>query len=164
MTMAAVDYFLKIDGIDGESADSKHKGEIDIESWSWGEAQTGVHSAGGGGGAGKVSMKDFAFTAKQSKASPKLFLACATGEHIKTATLVCRKAGKEQQEYLKITLSDCLVSSYQTGGSAGSSIVPVDHIALNYAKFEMEYKEQKADGTLGAAVKAGYDVKANKKV
>ena len=162
--MAAVDYFLKIEGVDGESADAKHKGELELESWSWGEAQTGAHASGGGGGAGKVSMRDFAATAKMSKASPKLMLACATGEHIKKAVLVCRKAGKDQQEYYKITLTDILVASYQTGGSAGSSLVPVDNFSMNFAKIEIEYKEQKPDGTLGAATKAGYDVKQNKAV
>ncbi len=159
----AVDYFLKIDGIDGESTDSKHKNSIDVQSWSWGETQVGAHASGGGGGAGKVSMQDFHFVMQVNKASPKLFLACATGEHIKKAELLCRKAGKEQQEYLKITMSDLLVSSYQTGGSSGD-VIPVDQISLNFAKIEWEYKEQKVDGTLGAAAKAGYDVKSNKKV
>jgi len=162
--MALVDYFLKIEGIDGESADHKHKGSIDIESWSWGETQSGTFGHSGGGGAGKVSMQDFHFVAKSSKASPKLMLACADGEHIKKAVLTCRKAGKDQQEYLKITLSDVLVSSYQTGGTASSNILPVDQFSLNFAKMEKEYKEQKSDGTLGGTVKAGWDVKANKKV
>jgi len=162
--MAAVDYFLKIDGIDGESADHKHKGEIDIDSWSWGEHQSGTHGAGGGGGAGKVSMGDFHFVMRVNKASPKLMLACADGEHIKKAVLTCRKAGKEQQEFLKITMSDLLVSSFQTGGSGHSDVVPQEQISLNYSKIEFEYKEQKADGTLGGAVKAGWDVKANKAV
>jgi type VI secretion system secreted protein Hcp len=162
--MAAVDYFLKLEGIDGESADSKHKGEIDLHSWSWSEHQTGAHAAGGGGGAGKVSMADFHFTMNVNKATPKLMLACATGEHIKKATLICRKAGKEQQEYLKVTMSDLLVSSYQTGGSASSSVLPLDQVSLNFAKIEFEYKPQKPDGTLDAAVKAGYDLKGNVKV
>ena len=161
--MAAVDYFLKIDGIDGESQDDKHKGEIDLASFSWGESNTGTHAAGGGGGAGKVSMQDFHFVMHVNKASPKLLLACANGEHIKKAILTCRKAGKDQQEYLKMTFSDVLVSSFQTGGSAGD-IVPTDQISLNFAKVEYEYKEQKPDGTLGGAVKAGWDVKANKAV
>src|SRR5436190_13630096 len=141
--MAAVDYFLKIDSIEGESGDHKHKNEIQLESWSWGETQSGTHASGGGGGAGKVSMQDFHFVMKVNKASPKLALACATGEHIKKATLTCRKAGKEQQEFLKVTLSDLLVSSYQTGGSAHGDILPVDQISMNYAKVEWEYKEQK---------------------
>jgi type VI secretion system secreted protein Hcp len=162
--MAAVDYFLKIDGIEGESQDAKHKGEIDLESWSWGAQQSGTHAGGGGGGAGKVSMQDFHFVMKINKASPKLMLACADGEHIKKAVLTCRKAGKEQQEYFKITMSDLLVSSYQTGGSGRGDIVPTDQISLNYSKIEFEYKEQKPDGTLGGSVKAGWDLKANKKV
>jgi type VI secretion system secreted protein Hcp len=162
--MAAVDYFLKIDGIDGESTDSKHKGEIQLASWSWGETQSGSHSHGSGGGAGKVAMQDFHFTAHISKASPKLKLACAVGEHIQKAVLTCRKAGKDQQEFLKFTLSGLLVSSYQTGGSGHSELIPVDQFSLNFTKIEMEYKEQKADGTLGAATKTGYDLKQNVKV
>jgi type VI secretion system secreted protein Hcp len=160
--MAVVDFFLKIDGIDGESHDAKHKGELELSSWSWGEQQSGSHAAGGGGGAGKVSMQDFRFVCTVNKASPKLMLACATGEHIKKAVLTCRKAGKEQQEYLKILLSDLLVSSYQTGGPQGGNILPTDQVSINYTKIEFEYKPQKPDGTLDAAVKAGYDVKANK--
>jgi type VI secretion system secreted protein Hcp len=160
----AVDYFLKIEGIEGESHDDKHKNEIDLQSWSWGESQTGTHSAGGGGGAGKVDMQDFHFVMHANKASPKLMLACASGEHIKKAVLTCRKAGKDQQPYMTVTMSDLLVASFQTGGSANGNEVPNDQISLNYSKIEWEYKEQKPDGTLGGAIKAGWDVKANKKV
>jgi type VI secretion system secreted protein Hcp len=159
--MPAVDYFLKIDSIPGESTDSKHKNEIDIQSWSWGESNSGSQSAGGGGGAGKVSMQDFSFTMGINKASPKLFLACATGQHLKEALLTCRKAGKEQQEYLKIKFSDLLVSSYQTGGSAGD-VVPVDQIALNFAKIEFSYSTQKPDGSLDSPVVHNYSLKDNK--
>ena len=162
--MAIADYFLKLDGIEGEAQDSKHKSEIDLESWSWGETQTGTHVAGGGGGAGKVAMQDFHFVMRVNKASPKLLLACATGQHIKEGILTCRKAGKEQQEFLKVKFTDLLVSSYQTGGSANGDVVPLDQISLNFAKIEVEYKEQKPDGTLGGAVKAGYDLKQNKQV
>jgi type VI secretion system secreted protein Hcp len=161
--MAAVDYFLKIDGIEGESQDSKHKGEIDVLSWSWGESQSGTHSGQGGGGAGKVSMQDFHFVMTVNKSSPKLMLACANGEHIKQATLTCRKAGKEQQEYLKITFTDLLVSSYQIGGSQGD-VIPTDQVSLNYSTIKFEYKEQKPDGTLGGAINAGYDLKKNAKI
>jgi len=162
--MAAVDYFRKIDGIKGESADSKHKDEIDLESWSWGETQTGTFSGGGGGGAGKVSMQDFHFVMKMSKATPKLMLSCATGQHIKKAELICRKAGGKQENFLTIKFTDLLVSSYQTGGSGGSSIVPMDQVSLNFSKIEFEYAQQKADGSADAPVKAGYDLKANAKV
>lgn len=160
--MAAVDYFLKIDGVKGESQDSKHKEEIELQSFSWGEAQTGTGGHGGGSGAGKVQMHDFAFTMKVNKASPDLFVKCADGEHVKNAVLTCRKAGKEQQEYLKITFTDVLVSSYQTGGSAHSDVVPMDQVTLNFAKIEFEYHEQKPDGTLAGAIKKGYDLKQQK--
>src|SRR5262245_45301892 len=159
--MAAVDFFLKLDGIEGESADKQHKGEIDLVSWSWGESQLGASSSGGGGGAGKVSMKDFNFVMSLNKASPKLMLSCANGTHIPKAVLTCRKAGKGQQEYFKVIMSDVLVSGYQTGGSAPSNLVPVDQISLNFAKLEFEYREQKGDGSLAAPIKTGWDVKAN---
>ena len=161
--MAAVDYFLKIDGIDGESQDHKHKGEIEIQSFSWGATNGGSSAHGGGHGSGRVTYQDFHFVMKTCKASPKLMLACSNGEHIKKAVLIARKAGKEQQEYMKVTMSDVMVSSFQTGGSQGD-VIPVDQISLDFGKIEVEYKEQKADGTLASAIKAGYDLKANKMV
>jgi type VI secretion system secreted protein Hcp len=157
----AVDYFLKIEGIEGESKDSKHGKEIDILAWSWGETQSGSSAYGGGGGAGKVAMQDFSFQMSNNKASPKLILACASGQHIKSAMLVCRKAGKEQQEYLKIKFSDLLISSFQTGGSSGAEI-PVDSITFNFSKIEYEYYPQKEDGSLDAKVPIHWDLKANK--
>lgn len=160
--MAAVDYFLKITGIDGESKDSKHKGEIEIMSWSFGHTQQGSESMGGGGGAGKVLAGDFHFTMKVSKASPKLWLACATGEHFKTANIVARKAGKEAMEYYKWTFTDLLVTSFQTGGSGGADVVPTEQISMNFAKAEVEYKEQNEDGSPGGSTKAGYHYKENK--
>src|SRR5271165_6322595 len=157
----AVDYFLKLDGIDGESKDHKHQDWIEIGSFSFGATQTGTFSAMGGGGAGKVSMQDFHFTIPTQCASPKLLLTCAKGEHIKSAILTCRKAGSKQQEFLKYTFTDLLVSSFQTGGS---SETPMDQISMNFAKIEVEYKEQKPDGTLGGSIKAGYDLKQMKEV
>ncbi len=117
----AVDMFLKITGIEGESTDAKHKGSIDIESFSWGATQQGTTGSpgGGGAGAGKVQMQDFHFVMRSSKASPKLFQAVASGQHIKEAILTARKAGgKEQIEFLKIKFSDILVSSYQQAASS----------------------------------------------
>ena len=162
--MANVDYFLKIEGVDGESTDDKHKGEIELESWSFGAVNSGSFSSGGGGGSGKVAMGDFNFTKKTDKASAKLLTACATGEHLKKATLVCRKAGTDQQEFLTVILSPLLVSSYNTGGAAGSDVIPMEQIALNFGKIEYKYKEQKPDGSLGGEVIGGWDVTTNKKV
>lgn len=160
--MALVDYYLKIDGIPGESKDDKHKDEIDIESFSWGESQQGTARSGGGMGAGKVQMQDFHFVMKVNKASPKLFQTCANGAHIKQAILTARKAGKDQQEYLKVTFTDLLVSSYQTGGSGGADILPLDQISLNFGKVQFDYKEQKAGGELGGTISAWWDTKTNK--
>lgn len=162
--MAAADFFLKIEGVDGESTDAKMKGQIEIDSFSWGETQMGTGGHGGGGGGGKVSMQDLHFTTKVSKASPKLMLSCATGEHFKKAVLTCRKAGKEQHDYLIITLSDVLVSSYQVGGSGHGNVIPTDQVSINFAKIEWEYKPQKPDGTMDSPVKAGYNLAENKKV
>jgi type VI secretion system secreted protein Hcp len=162
--MAQVDYFLKIDGIEGESSDAKFKGNIEIESFSYGEHQTGTSSHGGGLGAGKVQMTPVTFAMRTCKASPKLLLACATLEHFKKATFVARKAGKDQQPYLTLNLTDVTVHSYQNHANSQGEVLPFDSVALNFGKFEVEYKEQKQDGTLGGAVKAGWDVKANKKV
>src|ERR1039457_1249782 len=160
--MAAVDYFLKITGIDCERKDYKHRRQIEIMSWSFGHTQQGSEAGGGGGGSGKVLAGDFHFTMKVSKASPKLFLACATGEHFNTAIVVARKAGKEQQEYYKWTFTELLVTSFQTGGSGGADIVPIEQISMNFAKAEVEYKDQNADGSLGGSTKAGYHYKENK--
>jgi type VI secretion system secreted protein Hcp len=161
--MAQVAYFLKIDGIDGEAQDSKHKNEIEIDSFSWGAENKGSSSGGSGGGTGRSVMQDIQFTARHNKSSPKLFLACATGEHIKKAVLTATKAGKDQQDYLKWVFSDVLVSSYTTNGSPGD-IIPMDHFAFNFTKIETEYKPQKADGSLDSAVNAGWNTKENKKV
>ena len=162
--MANVDYFLKIDGVDGESTDDKHKGEIEIASWSMGATNAGSFSSGGGGGTGKVSMNNFNIVKKTDKASAKLFTACCTGEHLKTATLVCRKAGGEQQEFLTIVLTSVLVSSYQTSGSSGSDVIPMEQVSMDFGKIEYKYKEQKPDGSLGGEVVGGWDVTTNKKV
>ncbi len=160
--MAAVDYFLKIDGIQGESRDAKHKGEIDLESFSWGEVNTAGQSGGGGAGAGRVQMEDLHVVMKMNKASPVLLLACATGQHFKQAILTARKAGKAQLEFLVFKFTDLLVSSYQTGGH--TDLEPTDQVAFDFGRIEIEYRPQKPDGSLDAPVKAGWDLKANKKV
>jgi len=159
----ATDYFLKLTGIPGESQDSKHKDEIQLETWNWGASNATSFGVGSGGGAGKVSMQDFHFTMPINVASAKLMLACATGEHITTGVFTARKAGTEQQEYFKITFTDVLVSSYNVSGHS-SDTLPSDSVGLSFSKIEYEYKPQKTDGSLGAAQKVGYDIKANKKL
>jgi type VI secretion system secreted protein Hcp len=158
--MAAVDYLLEIEGVKGESADKKHAGTIEIESFSWGVTNSGSHASGGGGGSGKASFQDLHLTTHVNKSSPLLMLACATGQHIKKAVLFARKQGGDQQDYYVITMSDLLVSSYQSGGSSG---VPTDQFSLNFTKIEYSYSPQKADGSLDTAVKGSWNVKENVK-
>lgn len=159
------DMFLKLETVDGESPDSKHKNEIEVLSFSFGASQPATMSFGGGGGAGKVAMQDLHISKRVDKASSNLFLRCATGHHIPKGILTVRKAGKEQQEYLKVTMSDLLVSSINFSGAdhSGSAVV-MEQVTLNFSKIEWEYKEQKADGSLGGSIKSGYDLKLMKEV
>jgi len=158
----ASDYLLEIDGIKGESSDSKHKETIEIESFSWGGTNSGASNTGSGGGAGKVSLSDLSFTTRVNKSSPKLFLHCANGAHIKKAQLFVRKQGGKQQDYYKVTMTDVLVSSYQSGGSSGGDSVPMDQFSLNYTKVEFEYAPQKIDGSLDTAIVHHWNQKENK--
>jgi type VI secretion system secreted protein Hcp len=164
--MAQVDYFLDINGIDGESKDDEYTDCIDVESWSWGEVNAGAMSGtGSGGGAGKVSAQDFHFVMSMNKASAKLLQACAGGTHIDDATLICRRAGETPQVFLKIKLSEVFVTSYQTGGSANGDVVPTDQVSLNFAQLEFKYGCQDKKGKVASLDQmAGYDYQANKKI
>lgn len=160
---AAVDYFLKIDGIAGESTDEGHRGEIELESWSWGETQSGTRATGGGGGAGKVSMQDFHFTMKTSKASPILMQAVADGRHFPKAEIAFRKAGAEPPEdYMTITMENVLVTSYQISGSGGG--LPLDSMSLNFTKITYKYCPQQATGASEPCIEEGWNVQANKPI
>ena len=124
--MAQVDIFLKIEGLPGESTDDKHKGELDLESFSWGATQAGTGGHGGGSGQGKVQPHDFTFTKRLDKSSPVLYMACATGTHYKEVTLSVRKAGGGQQEYFKVKMNDVMVSSYNVSGAESGAGVVMD--------------------------------------
>jgi type VI secretion system secreted protein Hcp len=160
----ASDYLLEIDTIEGGSGDKTYPKAIEVDSFSWGASNAGSHNSGGGGGAGKVSMQDLHFTTGVNKASPNILLACASGQHIKKATLHVRKQGGKAEEYYKITLEDLLVSSYQSGGHAGGDSKPTDQFSLNYTKITFDYKPQKSDGSLDKAVTTGWNVKTGVKV
>ena len=157
-------WFLKVDGIVGDSTDVNHKDEIDVLSWSWGVTQTGGGATGAGGGAGKAAFQDFHFVSRIGKASPKLFLSCATGTHHKTASLSgVRTAGKSpSSEFLKYKLSDVTVTSDQYSGSEGD--IPAEQFSLNYSKIEVTFTPQAPTGAAGTPIKAAFDVKANKKL
>src|ERR1700712_1848007 len=136
----AVDMFIKIATVDGESKDSKHKKDIDVLAWSWGMSNSGSAHTGGGGGAGKVNVQDLSFTKWVDSSSPDLMLATCNGKHYDTATLVVRKAGESPLEYLTITMTELIITSISTGGSGGEDRL-TENVTLNFAKVKVDYKE-----------------------
>jgi len=158
----AIDAFIKIDSIEGESPDSKHGKEIQVLSFHFGADQPASSGVGGGAGVGKVQIHDLTFTHYVDKASPKLFVACATGAHIAKAVLSARKAGGDQQDYIIITLTDVVVASVQAAGSVEG--LPSETIGLNFTQINFEYKEQNEKGALTGTVAGGFNVKTMKKV
>lgn len=159
----AVDIFLKIDDVKGESVDSTHKDEIDVLAWSWGASQSGTTHVGGGGGSGKVSVNDLSVTKWIDKSSPTLLLSCCSGKHYKQGLLTVRKAGEKPLEYLKLTMKELIISSITSGGSGGEDRL-TENLTLNFAEFKIEYTPQKPDGSGDAAVEAAWNIAENVKV
>jgi type VI secretion system secreted protein Hcp len=155
----AVDAFLKLKDIKGESVVKDHAEEIDVLSWSWGMSQTGTAHIGSGGGAGKVNVSDLVVTKMTDAASPNLVKAICTGKHIEEAVLTLRKAGEKPLDYLIITMTDVLITSYSV--SAGGE-VPTETIALTFAKFKESYQPQdKTGGKKGGAIDVEYNIAEN---
>ncbi len=163
--MAEKDYYLKIDGIPGESQKTGHQGEIEMDDWSFGETNTGASSYGQGTGAGRVSMQDFRFSKRVDSSSPKLFQVCASGKHLKNAVFTARRSGTEGGtpiDYLKVTFGDLIISSFDTSAS-GTDGVPRETISFNFSNLKMDYVEIKL-GNPSGTTSGGYDVKLNKKI
>lgn len=161
---AKPDWYLKIDGIEGESTDSKHSKEIEVLAFSHTISQSGTFDSGTGGGTtGRAGWHPFVFVARTSKASPKLALACATGQHLASATLVCRKAGKDPQEFWQVQLKKVTVYGYKHADIGDTTPpTPLDVFALAFGQIQWQYKPQKPDGSLDSPVTTGYDLAANK--
>ena len=158
--MVAADIFAKLGDIKGESLDDKHKDQIELLSWSWGVTNAAQRPAGGGGGAGKPTFHDFSFTHRIDRASPLLLQGCATGVHLKEATITRRKAGKGQQEFLVIKMNDVIITSVSETDEGGDD--RVESVTLAFAKVDVEYRPQKPDGSLDAGIHFKYDIVANK--
>lgn len=161
----AVDMYLKIDTIDGETTDSVMKAEkaIDILAWSWGVSNSGTTHMGGGGGSGKANFQDISCTKYIDSGSHALLLACATGEHFPKAVLTVRKAGKTQQKYVTITMEEVMVTAVSTGGSGGEDRL-TENLTLNFAKVKFEYFEQNEKGVVSSTAKAmTYNIAENTK-
>ena len=156
----ASDIFAKIGDIKGESLDAKHKDEIEILSFSWGVTNSGSAATGSGAGSGKATFQDLVVVHNIDKASPDLMRACATGTHLKEATITHRKSGKGQQEFLVVKMNDVIITGVTHGGATGQPYS--ETVSLAFAKVDLEYKPQKPDGSLDATVVFKYDLKANK--
>ncbi|UDM49822.1 Hcp family type VI secretion system effector [Cupriavidus sp. MP-37] len=158
----AQDIFLKINGIDGESQDSSHKNEVEVLAWDWSIEQQSTMHAGSGGGAGKATVSDLCFEHFIDRASPNLMKYCLTGKHINEAVLVVRKAGGNPLEYLKLTMTDVIVTQVSPKGSVDDEVRMREKVALSFSRVKQEYVVQNAQGGSGGAVTAGYDIKGNK--
>jgi len=161
----AMDMFLKVGDIKGESedGDSKHKGTFDILAWSWGVSNSGTAHVGGGAGAGKANFQDISVTKYVDLGSPDLLLAAADGKHIPEAKLTVRKAGEKPLEYIVITMKDCLITSVSTGGSGGEDRL-TENVTINFAQVQFQYTEQSKTGAASANPQVGWDIRANKKL
>jgi type VI secretion system secreted protein Hcp len=158
----AVDMFLSLDGIKGESADSKHKGEIDIQSFSWGISNQGSGHRGSGSGTGKADISDISIQKLFDKSSPSLMLACTNGKHITKGKLTVRKAGENPLDYLTLDMENIFVSSYSSGGASGGE-TPSETITLNFVKVKLEYWTQTAKGAKDENATFSWDVAQNEK-
>lgn len=156
----AVDMFLELKGIKGESVDSSHKDQIDVLAWSWGMSQSGTTHIAAGGGAGKVSVQDVSVTKWVDSASATLMQYCCKGTHIAEGTLTVRKAGDTPLEYIKLNMKNMIIASISTGGSGGEDRL-TENVSLNFSEFKIAYTPQKADGTGDAAVEFGFDIAKN---
>jgi type VI secretion system secreted protein Hcp len=158
----AVDMFIKIGDINGESIDkdAAHKDSIDVLAWSWGLSQSGSFHQGSGGGAGKVSVQDISITKYVDSSTTALILAACKGTAYDKAVLTVRKAGDKPLEYIKITLEQVLVSSLSTGGSGGEDRL-TENLSLNFAKFKLEYTKQAAKGGKDVTSTAAWDIPGN---
>lgn len=161
----AFDAFVKIDEIDGESSDEKHKDWIEIKSCDSRITQkmSTTASSAGGATAERASFQDFTFTKDLDKASPKLALACADGTHIDEIVVEFCRAGTEKIKFMEFKLTNCIISDYKMIADGRS--FPLEGIAINFGRIQWSYTQQKRQGG-GAAgsVAAGWDLEKNKKL
>jgi type VI secretion system secreted protein Hcp len=155
----AVDYFLKLDGIQGESQVADHKDEIQILSWSWGATQVSSVAGTGGSGAGKADLSDFSIMAYFDKSTPKFFKSICAGTHIKTGTMSAIKAGADGKPYLKVDFKELFVHSLQI---SGSSEIPSVSISFSYNEIKIDYSTQNEQGNLASTGPVTYNTKESK--
>ena len=151
----AVDMFLKCGDIKGESEGNGHKGEIDVLSFSWGVSQSATST---GGGDGKTKVQDLSVTKFVDLATPGLMLACCKGLDIPEVVLTVRKAGERPFEFLKITMTNCIISSVSNGGGEDRF---TENVSINFAKVKTDYDAPGAAGGQGAHSSMEFDIAKN---
>jgi type VI secretion system secreted protein Hcp len=159
----SLDTFLKLGDIKGESTVKGFEDQIQVQSWSWGMSQSGTTHTGSGGGGGKVNVADINITHSVDAASPNLLIACCTGQHFDAATLTMRKAGGSALDYVKLELSEVIVTNVSHGG-VGNDDMLSESFALNFAQFKFTYQPQDAKGAKkGGAIVGSYNIATNVK-
>jgi type VI secretion system secreted protein Hcp len=150
----SLDIFLKVDGIPGESHDRAHADEMDVVSFTWGAANAGSgDTGGGGGGAGKVQIRTLDVVKRIDKASPKLFLSCASGQHIKQCILAARGTGASF-EFMSVKLTDCVIASFTDSGSHDAGTAQ-ETVGIGFAKLDFGHSGCVAEG-MGDALTEGW--------
>lgn len=160
---AATDMFLKLDGIKGETKDSKHKDEIDVLAWSWGMSRGPAADKKNADPSDGLNIQNISLTKFVDSASPPLMESLLTGSSTATGKLTVRKAGEVPLEYIKLCMEGIQVTSVSTGGSGGEDRL-TDNVTLHFDQFRYQYTPQKADGTGATPIFTGWDVLESKLV
>jgi type VI secretion system secreted protein Hcp len=158
----AMDMFLVMDPVKGESRDKvfSAKNAIDVLAWSWGVSNSGTAHVGGGAGAGKANVQDISLTKYIDASSCDLIMAACNGKHFNEATLTVRKAGEKPVEYVTIKMTEVMITSVSTGGSGGEDRL-TENVTLNFAKVQVKYKKQKPDGSAEDAGDTTWNIAEN---
>jgi type VI secretion system secreted protein Hcp len=166
----AIDLFLKVDGVKGESKDARHPDEIEVLGYEFSARQTGAPKFGGGGGAGKGEVSSFSVWKNLDRASPPLLLLLLNGKHLPEVVLTARKAGTTPIEFLKVTMKTCAITDIsetagETWGEASEGgPLTREEVTIAFATMKVEYTPQKADGSADAPVSMGWDLVKNKAI
>jgi type VI secretion system secreted protein Hcp len=163
--MSDINIYLKLKlkqggDVKGESSATGHTNEIIVDSFKWSEAIDAMTAGGRGGGVTGIRMKDFYFTMRMNKASPLIMLGSATCDTVLEATVSCRMANaKNNEDFLKWTLKDGLISSYETEATA-KEMNPLDRFTIRFRSIAVDFRPTQADGTLGGTISARFDLQS----
>lgn len=156
----AIINFLKLDGIDGESTDRNHRGEVELMSWSWGVTNESVAGGGGGSGSGvgRATPQALLFVHRYDKASPLLARLAVTGRHLRSAVLSARRSGAGQRDFLVITMKEVLITAVQMADNGDG---PIEQVSLRFGEIGFSYAPQTARGSAGTPVAMNWNIRTS---